>query len=109
MTSTAFQFAQLLERLYKVTDGVTVFQTFADEVLISATHYWYGSEERNPYTLHVKIKPNSNLEQQDDYITLSEAIDYSLEEIKKKERQMQVKKEALSKLSDEEKEALGLS
>jgi hypothetical protein len=104
MTSTAFQLAQLLERLYKVATDVSVSSVFADEVLISAKHYWFGSEERNPDTLHVKIKPNSNLDQQDDYITLSEAI-----EIMEKEQTDAVRKEALSKLTDEEKEVLGLS
>jgi len=107
MTS-AFQLAQLLERIYKVTPHVSVSQVFADEVLISATHYWYGSTDRNPDTLQVTIKPNSNLEQQDDYIILSEAIDFSLKEIEEEEQLAKVKKEALSKLSDEEKEALGL-
>ncbi len=108
MKSTAFQLAQLLERIYQVTTQVYVHQTYADEIIVSATYYWHGSKERNPDTLQVSIKLNSNLEQQDDYITLSEAIDFSLKEIEEKERIEAVKKEALSKLSDEEKEALGL-
>ena len=113
MSSTAFQLAKLLANLYKVTDQVCVLQSAlnSDEMIVSASHYWYGSKERNPDRLLVTIKSNilSNIEQQDDYIRLSEAIDFSLNEIKEKERMEAVKKEALSKLSAEEKEVLGLS
>ena len=109
MTSTAFQLAQLLAKLQKVTTDVSVSNVFADEVLISAKHYWFGSTERNPDTLQVSIKPNSNLEQQDDFIYLEEAIEFSLKEIEEKEQTDAVRKEALSKLTDEEKVVLGLS
>ncbi len=113
MSNTAFQLAKLLANLYKVTEEVYVHQSVlnSDEMIVSGTHYWYGSKERNPDILHVTIKSNilSNIEQQDDYIELRRAIDFSLKEIEEKVRTDKVKTEALSKLSDEEKAVLGLS
>ena len=86
MTSTAFQLAKLMADLYEVTNQVCVHQHLANKVVVSAAHYWYGSTERNPDILQVTILPDSNLEQQDDYITLYEAIDFSIKQIRGKER-----------------------
>ena len=110
MTSTAFQLAQILTDLYKVTNQVCVHRSLvnADEIIVSAAHYWYGSKERNPDTLKFSIKPDSFLTEQRDFIEFEEAVEFSLKEIEEEERIEAVKKEALSKLSDEEKEALGL-
>ena len=106
---TATELLEFLCKAQKLSILDVTFRKTDEGYYISLRHNWHDDNDRYYLTVFITNEGESTWEEGDyDFDTMNRILDDELEEQKEKEIKAQKRKELLARLTDEEKELLGV-